>query len=112
MRRFTPIFCLAFVLLGAAAPVIAQATESGAPENAVRDPDALARRQPDTVRRNTGNEAGSVIEEAESETQQAATEPDVTGPANSEPANMEPLIPIETKNSIRVNANVSLPQDI
>ncbi len=33
-------------------------------------------------------------------------------PSNPEADETEPLIPIETQNSIRVNANVSLPQDI
>lgn len=111
MLRLTTV-CLAFVLLGAAAPIVAAATAGDSSESAVRDPDALARRQPDTVLRNTGNQAGSAIDEDESATEQAASEPNEREPANTEPAEIKPLIPIETKTSIRVNANVSLPQDI
>ena len=109
--------CLAFVLLGAAAPIIAPATGSGATETAVRDREAPPRRQSDTVRRGAGNRAGSAVEETGPDTRAAVAEPETTEPVCTrpectEPAEIEPLIPIETQNSIRVNANVSLPQDI
>ena len=83
MLRLTTV-CLAFVLLGAAAPIVTPATEGDS----------------------------SAIDEDGSATEQAASETNKRAPANTEPAEIEPLIPIETKNSIRVNANVSLPQDI
>lgn len=111
-------FCLAFVLLAAVSPVTVPAGESSATESAVRGPDAPPRGRPDTVRHDSGNQTGSAAEETEPNGQAGVAEPDTTGPGDpilpeeTEPAEIEPLTPIETRSSIRVNANVSLPQDI
>ena len=88
-------FCLAFVLLAAAAPVVVPAVASSAPENVVREPNAPPPRQPDTVRRSASSQAGAAVEETEPKTPVEAagpetTEPVDTGPAQAEPAEIEP----------------------
>ena len=111
-------FCLAFVLLAAVSPVTVPAAENTATETSGRDSDALPRGQPDTVQRGPENRAGSADDEIEPNDAAGVESPDTTGPVDpaipkeTEAADTEPLIPIETQNSIRVNANVSLPQDI
>ena len=111
-------FCLAFALLAVVSTIAVPATERSVTETAVRGAGELSRGQPDTERRGLGNQAGSADEEVEPNSQAGVSEPERTGPADSairqatEPAETEPLTPIETASSIRVNANVSLPQDI
>ena len=100
-----PAICLAFVLLGMAAPSIAPTNAGDAPETAVRDPDALPGRQPDSARPGAENQAAAAVDEARPAAERAIAEPEVT-----ESAEIESLVPIETKSSIRVNANVSLPR--
>ena len=80
-------FCLAFVLF-ATVSAIAESERDG--QAAAREPGA-------TVTDENGPDG---------------TEPFDAVQQESEPAETEPLAPIETQSSIRVNANVSLPQDI
>ena len=97
MRRLAWV-CLALALFAAGAT-------STAPANSSRATDATVL-NPDTPR-------GT----AEPDTPAVAASPNGTEPAEPsqesvEAGETEPLVPIETQNSIRVNANVSLPQDI
>ena len=130
-------FCLTFVLLATVSAIAVPAAKSGAAETALGGSQAEPREQPARLRRSAGIQAGPSIEEPERDRQAAVAEPGTkvtdengpdhagpgefegtgTGPLNtvqpeSEPAETEPLAPIETQSSIRVNANVSLPQDI
>ena len=130
-------FCLAFVLLLTASPITVPPTESSAAETAARDPDALPRITQGAARHGAGNQARLATEETEQDRQAAiaqpvTTRPPVAGPDHAGPgetgpvdtelsntvpedtesAEIESLTPIETRSSIRVNANVSLPQDI
>lgn len=90
-------FCLAFVLL-ATVSAIAESERDG--QAAVREPGATVTDE------NGPDQAGP------GETGPDGTEPFDAVQQESEPAETEPLAPIETQSSIRVNANVSLPQDI
>ena len=111
MRRLAGIY-LVLAALGAALPDSAEAVAASASATVVRDPDARPGEQPGSAPRGAGNRAAPAG--AETEPGQAAAEPRAPAPASadSEPADTEPLAPIETTNAIRVNANVSLPQDI
>ncbi len=90
-------FCLAFVLFATVSAV-------AEPE---RDGQAAAREPGTTVTDENGSDQAGP-----GETGPAGTEPFSAVGQESEPAETEPLAPIETQSSIRVNANVSLPQDI
>ena len=90
-------FCLAFVLL-ATVSAIAEPERDGQvavaePGTTVTDEHGADHARPD-------------------ETEPAAIEPLNIVQEATEPAEAEPLAPIETQHSIRVNANVNLPQDI
>jgi len=89
--------CLGLLLLAAAMPAVAPASESGEPEPTTWQPDATPSEAPD---------AGPFDDEP------AAAGPIDAHPSDDELVEPEPLAPIETRSSIRVNANVSLPQDI
>lgn len=120
MHRLTAT-CLAFALLAAPVPAALPATAGSAAENSVRGPDAPSLRLTDPAQRNTSDGAESAAEEIEPDTVAAATAatepPDDSGPEDArlsdpEQDGPEPLVPIEIQQSIRVNANVNLPQDI
>ncbi len=136
MLRLTGL-SLAFVLMAAMSPITVPGTKGGAAETAIRDPDALPWSPEVIGQRGAGIQAGPAVEETEQDrraavAQPVTTLPPETGPDHAgqgdtepagtellntvseetEPAETEPLTPIETQSSIRVNANVSLPQDI
>lgn len=131
LKRFWPVF----TLLAAVSPVIVTTANSSAPETGVRDPDAPSSEQHETAPRGAEDQAGpaigrtapedragSAIGRTETDEQATGAGPGTAETADTEPLNpvpeeagpaeTEPLIPIETQSSIRVNANVNLPQDI
>ena len=120
MHRLTAT-CLAIVLLAASVPAAFPATTGSAAGISVRDPDTPNLRMPDAAQQNTSDGAESAAEEIEPDTVAAATAatepPGDSGPEDAHPSGPEqdgpePLVPIEIQQSIRVNANVNLPQDI
>ena len=117
MHRLTAT-CLAIVLLAASVPAAFPATTGSAAGISVREPDTPNLRMPDAAQQNTSDGAESAAEEIEPDTVEAATEPpedsgpDGAPPSDPEQDGPEPLVPIEIQQSIRVNANVNLPQDI